>query len=565
MKLIIKQYLSSLKERKELDAVLPDLLSQMGLNVFSRPRIGTRQDGVDVAAVGSINGETEKIYLLSIKAGNLNRQSWNGGTLQSLRPSLDEIFDAYIPNRLPNEHRDKQVVICLCFGGDIHEEVRPQVKGYIERHTTDSITFEEWNGDKIASLILDYFLREDLLPPDCRSQLRKSLALIDEPTASFKYFKHLASTLLEAAQSTDMVEKHITFMRQINICLWILFSWARDSDNLESVYLSSEQTLLYAWEIKKMYRGKNTKGSCKIEEVFQAILSTYFQITSQYLEKISPLTRERHVFSVGVKSGSYLDINLKLFDVLGRLAISASWILWSIGVTNFDDTSFIEKKWSELDDCIAVIKQLITNNPILFSPIMDSQFIDIALISLVLLSDNRFHVDIQGWLLGMTDRMLCAYNLRRFYPCARESYSDLLEHPNDSDPRYFQEVTSASVLLPMLALISSLINNKKAYQNIRTIQQEYLPHSNFQFWYVDESSEAHFYTGENVRNTGGVVSHFNLEDTMESFLQKSFSECSHSPHFERLSAIEAEFWPILLVACRHYRIPIPLDLFKEFI
>ena len=48
MKLIIREYLSSLRERGELDAVLPDLLSQMGLNVYSRPGRGTRQDGVDV-------------------------------------------------------------------------------------------------------------------------------------------------------------------------------------------------------------------------------------------------------------------------------------------------------------------------------------------------------------------------------------------------------------------------------------------------------------------------------------------------------------------------------------
>ena len=48
MKLILKQYLSSLRERGELDAILPDLLSQLGLIVFSRPGRGTRQDGVDV-------------------------------------------------------------------------------------------------------------------------------------------------------------------------------------------------------------------------------------------------------------------------------------------------------------------------------------------------------------------------------------------------------------------------------------------------------------------------------------------------------------------------------------
>src|SRR2546425_632665 len=59
MKLIIREYLGSLRERGELDAILPDLLSQMGLNVYSRPARGTRQDGVDVGAVGSLNGGTE--------------------------------------------------------------------------------------------------------------------------------------------------------------------------------------------------------------------------------------------------------------------------------------------------------------------------------------------------------------------------------------------------------------------------------------------------------------------------------------------------------------------------
>ena len=33
-------------------AVLPDLLSELGHTVVSRPSVGTRQYGVDVAAVG---------------------------------------------------------------------------------------------------------------------------------------------------------------------------------------------------------------------------------------------------------------------------------------------------------------------------------------------------------------------------------------------------------------------------------------------------------------------------------------------------------------------------------
>ena len=67
MKLILRQYLESFKERGKLDVLLPDLLLQMGLEVFLTPGIGSRQYGVDVGAIGSIDGGEKKVYLFSIK------------------------------------------------------------------------------------------------------------------------------------------------------------------------------------------------------------------------------------------------------------------------------------------------------------------------------------------------------------------------------------------------------------------------------------------------------------------------------------------------------------------
>ncbi len=196
MKLIIREYLASLRERGELDAILPDLLSQLGMNVFSRPGRGTRQDGVDVAAVGRLDGKAQKVYLFAIKPGDLTRKDWFGGSVQDLRPSFAEILDAYIPNRLPAEHQGKDIVICICVGGDIQEQVRPQLEGFIKQHQKPSITFEQWNGDKLASLIQSSFLSEDLLPHNARSQLRKSLAMLDEPDTSYEHFA--ASPALQA-------------------------------------------------------------------------------------------------------------------------------------------------------------------------------------------------------------------------------------------------------------------------------------------------------------------------------------------------------------------------------
>ena len=230
MKLILKEYLSYLRERGELDAILPDLLSQLGLNVFSRPGRGTRQDGVDVGAVGSLDGGPERVYLFSIKPGDLTRKDWDGDAVQSLRPSLNEIIDAYIPNRLPAEHRGKDIVICIGIGGDVQEQVRLPLAGFIKRNTTASLTFEEWNGDKLAALIQSCFLREDLLPAHARSRLRKSLALLDEPEASYQHFAALIKSLATVDNQKDA--ERVTALRQMSICLWILFAWARETANM---------------------------------------------------------------------------------------------------------------------------------------------------------------------------------------------------------------------------------------------------------------------------------------------------------------------------------------------
>ena len=159
MKLIIKQYLSNLRERDELDVILPDLLSQMGLNVFTRPGRGSRQYGVDVGAVGDLEGDPEKVYLFTIKAGDLTRNDWDT-TPQPVRQSLNEIVDVYICNHLPAKYHNKEKEVCICIGGDVEENVNLNIQSYISDNKKHDITFSIWNGDKIAGLIQDYFLKE---------------------------------------------------------------------------------------------------------------------------------------------------------------------------------------------------------------------------------------------------------------------------------------------------------------------------------------------------------------------------------------------------------------------
>lgn len=561
MKLIIKQYLASLKERDELDAVLPDILSQMGLNVYSRPGRGTRQDGVDVAAVGSLNGDVEKVYLFSIKAGDLTRNFWDGDALQSLRPSLNEILDAYIPNRLPNEHKNKEIVICLCFGGDIKEQVRTQVEGYIKKNTSEEVSFEEWNGDKLASLILSNFLQEDLLPKHARSQLRKSLALLDEPEASYQHFSKLIR--LFSIENLSKDKDILTALRQINICLWILYAWARDEGNMESSFLSSEYSLLHAWELSKTYFSKKTKVAKAIQSVFLSLLSTYTLISSQYLdEKILPHTSELHALSVAVQSSDHLDVNLKLFDLLGRLSIGGLLMYWSLNRIEKTELKRIQELQAGVSKYSNSIKQLIVNNPVLFLPIKDDQAIDIALAVMLLMTDVNNHKDIKLWLSELVYRASFSYQVHGKYLCNLQNYTELLEHPLQNNEEYRKEITGGSILFPMIALWAGLLGDNDLYTQVQVIKEKYLSHCNFQLWYPDESSEKHFYTNSDFH--GAVLSDVCIDRAMEELLKEVFDECEQTPHAKKLSVTIYGLWPLILIACRHYRLPVPVHLWESF-
>jgi hypothetical protein len=560
MKLIIREYLASLRERGELDAILPDLLSQLGLNVYSRPARGTRQNGVDVAAVGSLDGGPEKVYLFSIKPGHLTRKDWSSDSVQSLRSSLTEILDAYITNRVPVEHRDKEIAICIALGGDVQEPARELLTGFIQQHTSDAVKFEEWNGDKLAELIQSYFLREDLLPTDARSLLRKSLALIDEPDASYRHFSALVQSL--SAATTVKSADQVRILRQISICLWILFSWAREAGNTESAYLSGEFALLHAWNIAKHYVGEPTKDAEAVADALSSVFRAYIQICAQFLSDILPHIGKLHAISTAVRPSCGLDVNLKLFDLLGRIATAGIWACWGSLHSPKDQPEFNQAMLNEAAGYDLAIKALIVSNPTLLLPVKDDQSIDVSIALLLLARDKHNYDDIRSWLTEMLNRSAFALQVNGRYPCILESYADLLLHPKRDDAEYRKNVTSASVLYPLIALYSAFIGDLENYSHVARVRKEQLQNCNFQLWYPNDRSEECFYTNSDLH--GAALSEINVEQSGEEFLAQVFGECERSPQFNDLTAVRNGWWPLIVIACRHYRLPLPIHLLKRW-
>lgn len=550
MKLLIRDYLASLREREELDAILPDLLSELGFTVYSRPGRGTRQGGVDIAAVGEDDGE-RKVFLFSVKKGDLTRQDWDG-TPQALRSSLNEIRDVYIRNRIPSRYKNLKIVVCLAFGGEVHEQVRETLTGYIDNNTTERITFDEWNGDKIAGLILKGILREEILPKNMRSSFQKAVAMVDEPDVAYQYFARLTRELRRAGGAST--KARLRTARQLNICLWILFVWARDIGNLEAPYRASELALLNVWEILRLTTGSKSREAKELGLVLRQLIELHLTIASEFIEqKVMPYVQVYHGISMSIGTQSSLDVNLALFEALGRIGLAGLWIYWLGGQ---GDEGTRETARNGVVQFTQMGLALIRNNPALCLPISDRQGTDIALfLQLWLASELDSAVGVTSWLKEMAHRLDFTIRTRGRYPTSASDYRELADHPRDRSNDYFKEATAGSTVIPLIAAWLQGLGQVDEVETLSILVREEMEHCTLQLWMPDAKSETEMFVGDN--NHGLALCDLPLSNGGPQLLATIAEACRMDTAFKELSPMKTGFWPVILVACRHHQLPIP--------
>lgn len=553
MKLLLKQYLASLNERDELDVVLPDIMSEVGYTVISRPKRGTTQYGVDVAAVGPHPNTGEKaLFLLSIKSGDLTRDSWTTGT-QALRPSLDEILEVYIPKRIPARYKKLPIVIALCFGGDIQEEVRPRVEGYVEKNAIPGqLDFEEWNGDHIANLIATGLLRENIFPKGMQSSFRKSVALVDEPAVCLAHFQDLLRQL--ATAPTMDARDRLRATRQIYLATWTIFVWCRDAENLEAAYRVSTIATLRLWDLSRGHFGKTKLGKA-LSEVMQKMILLCRIIAASYIENhVAPYSAIEDGLGSSVPSAASVDVNLKLFEVLGRLALNGLWLIHTKALaSDSEDSEFTTALDSEIQKSLELILNTIQKNPALYTPLRDDHAIEITLTGLFLIHLKAYDF-LSRWIEQITLSSIFSFRSNGSYPCVFREYADLAMHPKAVDG-YRAEATVGSILYPTLGVWLAIFQDAQSFNVLADFHAKDMAHSTWQLWMPDNTSEGHLYANSDIHGSG--VTHLGTADGPDALLEQIRKEIVACNEFNELSAMRYGLWPIVLMACLTYRLPIP--------
>ena len=244
MRFIIQDYLESLKEREELDALLPDLLRAKGFEVVKLAFRGEVEHGVDVAANGKENDE-DFLFLIQVKAGDIDQQMWDAGP-NSVRATLNNLLDVPFEDLSDPRLRDAEKRAILAHNGGVRENIRTRFNGYLNDEFTKRMDFERWGLDRIANDVEKYLLNERILPKRYQRLLKRSLVFLDVPDYDLKDFKVLIKAVLPTTRRISK-QKRQRFFGFTRLILELIHKQCAEQNNISPSLEAYEYTLLTIW------------------------------------------------------------------------------------------------------------------------------------------------------------------------------------------------------------------------------------------------------------------------------------------------------------------------------
>lgn len=556
MRLVLREYLSMLKESGELDVLIPDLLLAMGFEPINRPQVGVRQYGVDVPAVGvDPDDGRRKLFLITVKQGDINRDVWDTSGKQAVRPSLHEILDIYLRSHVQPEHTSLPKKIILATGGDIKQDVAPDWTSFTDRHTTQEskygeISFDFWGGDRLAGLIEEYFLDEYLFPESAQKLMRKTIALVDQNEDEPHHFYALIEeTLFErdlpGDKSAGAKRKRQQALRLLNLSQNIVFHWCKEGGNLRPALLCSERLVLRTWDWMRKIGVLDCKTT--IQE-YMRLFWAYRMILHAFVAKTQPYCHVRDgLFWHGLDE---LEYPLRTFDLIGVYGVEIAVLLMQYQYASGEARVQAEQLIRAVGHTLI---SLIENNPASSNPRFDGHAIDIALGLLALVGSDNAEYGVE-WVERLSNHIIFAYQIGRHFPISTDSFEDLVTLSTGEEVNK-QKLSELSTLLPMLAEWHAILNIP-SYESFRQAILDCCPKMELQTWYPDTTTDDALYRTNAGRESGTTLSSIQLPETLEKLHSWLLQLRGQMDVSNQLSCIVHGLPVLGLIASRHFRTPV---------
>jgi len=368
-KLIVREYLASLKEDAELDYLFPILLSVMGFRIVqtAKEAKGQSQYGKDIIAIGKDNSGIKYRWYFELK-GYSDRDitdanySKSDGIRESIIEAKDTVFkDSAIPelNGLP-------VKIVLVHNGILKTNIRPTFEGLIAREFREN-EFERWDIYYLTDLFSEYLFSEYLLSDD-RSNilLKRALTFLDSPDNDYEIFKELV--ILQFDKVTDIKSRSfVKLFATLGLLNSIIFHYSKENEYLIPAKECSKILVLCTWHwiLKNKLEAKKA-----VLNEFNKLLTGQYEIFSSYFKKTFHVARiPNGLFADNGHFYEKIGYPLRCFDYLDDIIYCARLRLAIVGKR---DSVKAKNKIKDL------IIELINSNSGFSRPLLDNHSIPIV-------------------------------------------------------------------------------------------------------------------------------------------------------------------------------------------
>ncbi|MCF3476659.1 hypothetical protein [Stenotrophomonas maltophilia] len=456
LQLVLQNYIGSLKERNELDALLPELLIAMGHSVLSRPQTGVPQAGVDILSSYTDSDGNEQLYLFIIKFGDIRREDLFTGQ-QAIQPSAREACTDFARNRLTEAQRSLLKNVVVVSSGVVKQEAATGFAGLADEvNARSGFTFDFWGIDQLTPLIEKHIFDETLLLGHGKSELRAALAGLGDSQASIRRFEHFVEKVLTMPGSEhgdSPATKRRKFLRRCAAAAMghgVLVVWGGTENNLKPAVVGGEYLALRMWS-SAVHLG--LIEDAEFQRRLNATLMLHVHTLMDYFHKTAPvLKRPRALVRHRPNPVFYADV---VFEELGRLSTLLLLLQRMEGVE--------EQRRVVLQDIVAIINA----NSIVVRPLLDGQGIDLSLIFVALLREGA--EDAVGAILqGVIQQLRRAVINNERLPVDTDLLEDAIavHFTGEASERDFFKTTT---LVPMLATITSVIQNETGLAVLRDL------------------------------------------------------------------------------------------------
>lgn len=305
--IIVREYLSSLKEDSELDYLFPILLNLMGFRIIqtAKESKGQSQYGKDIIAIGNDEkGIKHKWYFelkgYSDKDISITNFSKSDGIKESiLEAKYSLFFDSSIP-----KFNDLPLKIVIVHNGILKTNFRNTFEGFITKEFKEG-EFERWDINHLTDVFSQYLFNEYLLSDDKSNRLlKKTLAFLDSPDNEYWEFKELVK--IQFNKVDDIKGRAFKkLFATLNLLSSVVFHYSKENNYLVPAKECSKFLVLETWHWILENELQNKKP---VIVEFRKLLKGQFKIFDKYFLK---------TFSVAKIANGLFAENGGLYEKLG--------------------------------------------------------------------------------------------------------------------------------------------------------------------------------------------------------------------------------------------------------